>query len=407
MKVLIIANYTSLPGDNGNSRFPYIAELLSDNNENEVELITSSFRHIDKKQREIHLEIWEKLPYKVTTIYEPRYRKNISLKRFYSHWKMSKNLKTYLEKMNKKPDVIYCAVPSLDLAKEAANFAKRNKIRFIIDIQDLWPEAFKMVFKVPVLKDILFLPWQIQANSIYKKADEIVAVSETYVNRAARVNKKYKNKLSVFLGTDLDYFDKCKEENKVERNDKKIKIAYIGTLGHSYNIKCIIDAIKILNEKQYNNIEFMVMGDGPLKSQFEEYAKNKNVKCVFTGKLPYPQMVGNLCACDIAVNPITKGAAQSIINKVGDYASAGLPVINTLENKEYRELVEKYNIGYNCSNENIEEIANAIEELMIDIEKRNQLGLNNRNLAEEKFDRKTTYPKVVELVVKCESNKKI
>ena len=42
-------------------------------------------------------------------------------------------------------------------------------------------------------------------------------------------------------------------------------------------------------------------------------------------------MVGMLGVCDIAVNSISKGAAQSIINKHGDYAAAGLPVVNTQE----------------------------------------------------------------------------
>ena len=79
----------------------------------------------------------------------------------------------------------------------------------------------------------IFYPMKKQADYIYSKADEIIAVSETYCNRALKVNKKTKKGLSVFLGTDLEYFDKCKENNKTEFNDDIIRIAYIGTLGHS------------------------------------------------------------------------------------------------------------------------------------------------------------------------------
>lgn len=61
---------------------------------------------------------------------------------------------------------------------------KINNVRFIIDIQDLWPEAFKMVFKLPIVSDIVFAPFNFLANGIYKRADEIIAVSDTYVNRA-------------------------------------------------------------------------------------------------------------------------------------------------------------------------------------------------------------------------------
>lgn len=230
------------------------------------------------------------------------------LKRFNSHKKLSKNIKEYLEK-RKKPDIIYCAIPSLAVGKTVAKYAEKNGVRFVIDVQDLWPEAFKMVFKIPLLSNAIFYPMKRQANYIYKCADDIIAVSETYCNRALKVNKKVKKGLSVFLGTDLNYFDECKEKNNVEFNDNIIRIVYIGTLGHSYDILLIMKAIKILNNQGIKNIKFIVMGDGPLKDDFEKFAKEKHINCEFTGRLEYEKMVGLLCSCDIAVNPIKKGSA--------------------------------------------------------------------------------------------------
>lgn len=229
-------------------------------------------------------------------------------------------------------------------------------------------------------------------------ADDIVAVSNTYADRAGLVNKTYKNKISVFLGTDLENFDKFKEENKNDKFDDVLRIAYVGTLGHSYDLKSVIDSIKILQERNIKNILLVVMGKGPLRAEFESYAKEKNVNAEFVGYLNYEEMVGKLCSCDIAVNPITKGAAQSIINKVADYAAAGLPVISTQESKEYRKLVDDYQIGFNVENGNIEEMANKIEILQNDRELRERLGLNNRKLAEEKFDRKETYLEIKNLI---------
>lgn len=379
--------------ESNNSRFVYIAKLLAMSKNNNVEIITSDFNHTKKEKFN---KVGKLDGVKITACHEPGYPKNVCLKRFNSHKKLSKNIKEYLEK-RKKPDIIYCAIPSLAVGKIVAQYAEKNGVRFVIDIQDLWPEAFKMVFKIPLLSNAIFYPMKRQANYIYKCADDIIAVSDTYRDRATSVNKKYKNKLTVFLGTNLEYFDKCKEKNIKHYNDNIIRIAYIGTLGHSYNIKTIIDALELLKEK-YNNLNFLVMGSGPLKNQFEAYAKDKNINCEFTGRLEYPEMVGTLCSCDIAVNPITHGAAQSIINKVGDYAAAGLPVINTQENLEYRNLVEKYNIGYNCENSNKQDIANKIEILIKDKKLRKELGNNNRKLAEEKFDRKKTYNQIVKII---------
>ena len=396
--ILIIAHFMDGTDESSNNRFNYIIKILSKNRNINLEVITSNFSHRMKKTR-------EKLKkndnnYKITMISEPGYEKNVSLKRFYSHYKMGKNLKKYLNNLSYKPDVIYCAVPSLDIAKVTAKYAKRNNIRLIIDIQDLWPEAFKMVFNVPVVSNIIFWPMKKQANYIYKNADDIVAVSETYAYRASRVNDKYQHKLSVYLGTDLDYFDECKEKNKSIFDDNLVRIVYIGTLGHSYDIKCIVDAIKTLNDRKINNIKFIVMGDGPLKHEFENYAKQKNIYYEFTGRLPYEKMVGRLCSCDIAVNPISHNAAQSIINKVGDYAAAGLPVISTQECEEYKNLVKEYEIGFNCENGNIQDIVEKLEVLIKDKKSRKKLGNNNRRLAEERFNRKVTYKKITDLIMK-------
>ena len=109
-------------------------------------------------------------------------------------------------------------------------------------------------------------------------------------------------------------------------------------------------------------------------------------------------MISKLCRCDLAVNPIKKGAAQSIINKVGDYAAAGLPVISTQECPEYKKIVEYYKIGYNVQNDNPKQIAQKILELYNNKELRQEYGKNNRKLAEEKFDRKKTYLKIKELI---------
>ena len=140
------------------------------------------------------------------------------------------------------------------------------------------------------------------------------------------------------------------------------------------------------------------MGDGPLKNEFEQYAKQKKVKCEFTGRLDYEQMVKKLCCCDIAINPIKNGSAGSVINKVGDYAAAGLPVINTQKSEEYRNIVENYHIGYNCENGNAKDVADKIEKLYNDKILRKTMGNNNRKLAEEKFDRKKTYSKIIKII---------
>ena len=150
----------------------------------------------------------------------------------------------------------------------------------------------------------------------------------------------------------------------------------------------MIDALGIVNDER---LKLIVMGDGPKMDLFREHADNKKINSLFLGRLPYDQMCSVLAACDITVNPITHMAAQSIINKHADYASSGLPVVSTQESSEYRRLVDEYQMGFNCNNEDPEDLADKITTLLNNEDLRKRMGKNARRCAEEKFDRKHTY----------------
>ncbi|MBO4433186.1 MAG: glycosyltransferase [Clostridia bacterium] len=250
---------------------------------------------------------------------------------------------------------------------------------------------------MPVISSLIFAPFKLLANRIYKSADAICAVSETYVNRALSVNKKCKSGTAVFLGTELATFDKNAKENEApEKGKDEIWLAYCGSMGDSYDLGCVIDALALLD----NPPKFIAIGNGQKKDEFEKYAKEKNVNCLFTGKLPYEQMCAYLCACDITVNPIVGNSAASIINKHADYAASGLPVINTQESDEYRRLVDEYEMGFNCRNGDASDLAEKIKILVDDADLRKRMGKNARRCAEERFDRANTYSALAGIICK-------
>lgn len=270
-----------------------------------------------------------------------------------------------------------------------------SNTKFILDLEDLWPEAFRMAFDIPILSELFFLPFQIIANAIYRRSDVICAVSQTYVDRALLVNKKCDHGYAFYLGTELETFDKnIKKEISYTKEPEELWLAYCGTLGTSYDIPCVIDALALLNNQ---NLKFVIMGDGPLRQDFEKYAQAKKVNALFTGNLPYDTMCSLLSRCDFTVNPLIKTASQSIINKHADYAASGLPVLNTQSCLEYEDLVESYNMGYNVAPSNSEDLAQKLQLLIDNKELRKLMGKNARRCAEEKFDRKVTFKKLIAL----------
>ena len=389
--ILLIANYWHFEEEKASSRYRSFADILC--KEYDLEVVTSTFCHLKKSQRDEEKLKLDKLAYKMTLKHEKGYPKNICIERIASYTQFGKNVLKYLES-RKKPDLIIVSVPSLAVADYVTKFAKENGIPVIVDIQDLWPEAFKMALDIPVVSDVLFFPMKKQAERIYRNASEIMAVSDTYVNVGKKQNPDCEG-LSIYIGTDSELVKEKTAGITVEKPQNEFWIGYCGALGHSYDIKCCISAIKMLQDKGINNIIFKVMGDGVLKSDFEKFANDQGVACDFTGLLEYGKMMRTLEVCNIAVNPIIGKSVSSIINKVSDYAAAGVPVVNTQNSPEYRELLEQYNVGINVENGNVNEMAEAILKLYNSPESIEQMRLNSYRLFEEKFDRIKTYPQLI------------
>jgi glycosyltransferase involved in cell wall biosynthesis len=392
--LVLIANYWHFEGEKASSRYRSFSNLLA--RKYNLEVVTSTFCHLKKKQRDEAALDLDKLPYTVTLIYEKGYPKNICLKRIISYRQFGKNVYKYLKNRN-KPDLIIVSVPSLTVADYITKYANKNNIPVIVDIQDLWPEAFKMALSVPVISDLLFLPMKLQANRIYSRADEIMAVSDTYAERGVRCNKHCKG-LSIYIGTDSELVKNKTNEIIVEKDKDEFWVGYIGALGHSYDIKKVIDALKILEEEGIQNIIFKVMGEGVLRSEFEDYAKSKGVKCDFTGLLEYGLMMKTLMACNVAVNPIVSKSVSSIINKVSDYAAAGVPVVNTQNSEEYRRLLNAYDAGINVESDNSIELAAAIRKFYDNPALKEIMGKNAIKMYQQKFDRQYIYPKLLDRI---------
>ncbi|WP_312647392.1 glycosyltransferase family 4 protein [Aminipila sp.] len=392
-EVLIISHFSENEDNISNDRLKYIAGMIGKSYL--TELLTSSFLHTAKKHSLNKKEQHEF--YTTTYIDEPGYQRNVSIKRFISHFRSGKNLKRYLKSIQ-CPKMLYCAVPSLSWAFVATRFALRNRIPIVIDIQDLWPEAFKMVFNPWGLGNIIYYPMKRIADYIYQHANAVISVSDTYCRRAELGKTERKFFLPVYIGTSFERFDKILPH---QQEQDIFYLIYVGTLGHSYDLKCAIDAYGIVKQnKNTDLLKFLILGDGPLEQEFKRYARDKNLDVEFKGRLKYEEMVSYLKSAHIAINPINGKSVASIINKHADYAAAGLPVISTQDSQEYKILLEKYNAGFNCECGDSQQMARYIIHLLTNEETWKEMAANSRKLGEAVFNRDTSYIKIEELIRK-------
>lgn len=398
-KIAVITMGVKLNNEKGYSRFRYLSEFLSDAGY-EVDLITTTFQHWEKAQRDIDKIEKETYKFRLRFIYEPGYKKNVDLRRIKSHRIAARNLAELLEKEGGY-DLIYCEIPPNDVALAAAEYAKRKGIPFVPDVNDLWPEAMHMVLDIPIVSSILFYPLKRDAEKVYSLVSGIVGTSDEYRDRPLKNQKLSVPKATVYVGNEIREFDEGVERfsREIEKGEDEFWVCYAGTIGTSYDIRTMVLAGKELLKRGKSNIKIKILGGGPMKEELERLAKEKGCANVeFVGYMPYPKMAAYLHKSDILVNSFVRKAPQSIVTKIGDYLAAGRPMINTCMSSEFRAKVESDGFGVNIMPEDTDILANMIEELYADEERCRKMGEKARQIAKEQFDRPIAYKKIEELI---------
>lgn len=397
----------------GYTRFRFLSELLAREGF-AVDLITSSFQHWDKAQRNVDDPSYRGLPYRVVFIDEPGYKKNLDVKRILSHRTAAKNLAAHFKRAfaadSRAYDLIYAEIPPNDVARAAAEAACAHQIPFVADINDLWPEAMRMVFDVPVLSTLALCPFARDARRTYELLDAAVGTSDEYAARPAKDRAKPYRRLTVYVGNDLAAFDRGAEERAVdvEKPAGEIWAVYAGTLGASYDIATLVRAGAQLEAARRRAgsaqaaragaIRVKILGDGPDRASLEALARKLNAPVDFIGYAPYDLMAAYLVASDMTVNSLVETAPQSIVTKIGDYLASENPLINTGASQEFRRKVDADGFGLNVKPGDPDELARAIVYLACHPGRRAIMAARARLIAETEFDQAHSYQAIVNLV---------
>ncbi|HGG9817935.1 TPA: glycosyltransferase [Neisseria meningitidis] len=384
MNITIVAPYCSLPSEPHFNRFWYLAELLSQSHD--VLLITSNFKHYDKSfRRPEDAEAASQGRLKVMLLEESGYSKNVSLGRVTSHHRFVKHFEKWLE--NCRPgeqDVVFSAYPLIATNLLLGKHKARLGYKLIVDVQDVWPESFSSV--VPFLKKVphKLLPFASRANRAYRYADALVAVSQTYLDRAKETNPNVPGEV-IYIGADFPKLDAAPAK---DFGDDKTRLFYLGTLSYSYDVETVCKGVrKLLDDGE--NVELHIMGGGPDLEKLKQY-ENRAIK--FYGYLPYSEMMSIAKGCDIAVNAIHSHAMQSVTNKLSDYMALQKPILNSQTNAEVLSLLnllphENYRSG------DVDSFVQAAKDIL----KRKNDPVQSDEIV-RRFRRDISYRKIVNLI---------
>ena len=381
----------------GATRYVFLAETLVAAGY-EVDFLTSGFQHWEKRQRDLSRFDASAHSFNVCFIDEPGYPKNMCPQRIWAHHVMAKNVRAYFDEHHDY-DLVYCQIPPNDVALAVGRSAKRYGIPFVVDVNDLWPEAFRIAFDVPVLSDIAFAPFYRQARRTYALADAIVGTSDEYAARGFRDRAEDIPKVVAYVGNDLAAFDAgaLAHADEVDKPAGEFWVSYAGAMSDCYDLRTLVRAMALV-QVDHPHMKLKLMGDGTIRGELESLAAETGCDADFMGYMPYPNMAAHLMASDVLVNSLVENAPQSVPTKIGDYLAAGRPMLSTSLSPEFWAKVDTDGFGVNVRPGDVGALARALVQLEGDRAGCTRMGAAARAVAEEQFDRKRSYKQLVDLV---------
>jgi glycosyltransferase involved in cell wall biosynthesis len=374
----------------------------------EVTWWASLFNHNSKKFRSKE-DIVISPKFTIRPVQTSAYKNHISFKRIQSENEYARQVYLNLQNYN-SPDIIIMSDPALFRSRSILKLVKETNALLILDILDLWPELFNIIFPKYFAKvgNILFAPLYLRRKSLFRKADAIFAVSESYLDLAKKIAPNLTNEYmsTVYFGINLEKFRSVEKKSasaqkhlqNITRNNGELLAIYASSLGSNYDLKTLLESMTII-EKRKLNLKVLIAGTGPLEDYIINFIKEKGLKqLIYIGNPDLLEMISIFSHCDMGLSMYVKGSTVTMPIKAYNYFAAGLPIVNSLEG-ELSDFLVKYDAGLNFEPENVQSLVEVLQLICSNPIKLKTMAKNSYNLA-SLFDEKKQYTKVIKIVDK-------
>lgn len=234
-------------------------------------------------------------------------------------------------------------------------------------------------------------------QELFAKGDFFLANCEFFRHRAISLGCDPSE--IVVHGSGID----CQKFNFQVRQfpaDGRIRVATIGRLVEKKGIEYAIRAIAWV-AKAYPNIEFLIIGDGPLRGQLQKTIDRLDagrfVKLL--GWKQQQEIIAILDTCHLFVAPsvtAADGNQDAPVNTLKEAMAMGLPVVST-HHGGIPELVEDGVSGFLVPERSAEAIAQVLTRLIEHPELWESFGQAGRARVEQKYDMNRLNDELVEL----------
>ncbi len=306
----------------------------------------------------------------------------------------------HVRKFIQKVDVVISYSPPLTLGITSLKVKKRYKAKFIVNLQDIFPQNAIDIGKIN--NPFLVKFYEGIERIIYTNADKITTHSKS-VTRFIIEKKRVSSKKVVTLHNWIDFhsFENLNKNLSFKKTyglENKFIILFAGVIGCCQGLGLIIDIAKSI--KRFEDIVFLIVGDGTEKKKLQEQVKRESLKNIifkdFVSKEDYPYLAKSVDVGLVCLHPDNK--TPIVPGKILGYMAASIPVIAYV-NKESdaHELIKDAQCGYSIISDDPNSMADTIVKMYKGRDRLKEYGKNGFIYASEHFSKEVCTDNLVKL----------
>jgi len=234
-------------------------------------------------------------------------------------------------------------------------------------------------------------------KSLFMRGDMFLPVSERWKNRLIELGCREQKIVVHRMGIDTSKF--CYLPRK-QGKDGKVRLLTIARLiekkGVQYAVQAVADVLK-----RYSNIEYNIVGDGPVKNTLEDLIKGLNIgnNVKLLGWRQQEEIIELMKNTDILIAPSVvseDGDEEGIPVVLMEALAQGMPVLST-QHSGIPELVQDGESGFLVPERNVNALAEKLAYLVKHPEIWSAMGQAGREYVEKCYNIDTLNDKLVDL----------
>lgn len=273
---------------------------------------------------------------------------------------------------------------------------------YLFMVSDLWPES---AVQMGVLRNWILVWAARQIELLFYRRSTAVLALTAGIRRTILADGIPPSKVLLFRNSvDCDLFrpgiDFGNIRHELQIGDHDYVVLYAGTLGLAHNLKTLLNAAALFQQKRDGVVRFVLGGEGAESDRLRAYAQSLQLTNVtFTGSVSKDRMPELLNAADCIVVPLRRLEVfrGALPTKMFEAMACGKPLILGIEG-EAEELVREAGAGYCVTPDDPNALYGALLSVMQNNEEARQRGHNGRNYVLQHFSRDARAHELSELL---------